>query len=145
LFFLLVTAFTEAGSQADFILSYHGDTGELVPFQALLGPFPVHLLQLSPDFQFLTTFAFPYANVENLAEGQIRFLALDPSEPFFPFSQSYETESTDYDWSGDGRWLLLSETNALRLIAPGAQYDQLIPYNLGGCYDAAWVKAEVAE
>jgi Tol biopolymer transport system component len=45
-----------------------------------------------------------------------------------------------YDWSADGRWLLMTDSYMLHLIDPAGGYQIIHPYDANTtCYMAAWV------
>jgi hypothetical protein len=44
-----------------------------------------------------------------------------------------------YDWSADGKWLILVDDGYLRLIAPAYDYNRLILHDLHRCSHVAWV------
>ncbi len=44
-----------------------------------------------------------------------------------------------YDWSEDGRWLVLAEDDVLRLLAVGESYEQRVLLPEQGCYAVSWV------
>jgi hypothetical protein len=44
-----------------------------------------------------------------------------------------------YDWSQDGRWLLVADQDQLHLITPGHNYNFSIPHNSTNCTGAAWI------
>jgi len=53
--------------------------------------------------------------------------------PFFAPSQSY-------DWSADGRWLIIPiNEKAFNLVAPAQNYQQILPHNLGNCTGIAFI------
>ncbi|MFQ5419895.1 MAG: hypothetical protein ACE5EY_05985 [Anaerolineae bacterium] len=45
-----------------------------------------------------------------------------------------------YDWSGDGRWLIIPVNDkAFNLVALGRDYQQILPHDLGSCSSIAFV------
>jgi hypothetical protein len=49
----------------------------------------------------------------------------------------YPTSTAYFDWSGDSRWLLVAEADALRFIAPEEGYERRVSYELG-CHAVGW-------
>ncbi|MBP8000026.1 MAG: hypothetical protein KA314_10000 [Chloroflexi bacterium] len=43
-----------------------------------------------------------------------------------------------YDWTEDGRWLVLAEDDLLRLLAVGEEYEQRVLLPEPGCYAVGW-------
>jgi len=107
-------------------------------YSAQLTPAGYSPFRLSPDGRWLmvtylvnrnpTEWAF---ELFDLREEEDQQLAV--SYPHYPARFPF------YDWTPDGRWLVIVEDGYLRLAAPGSQYERLTPYHFDACYYAAWV------
>lgn len=107
-------------------------------YSAQLTPAGYSPFRLSPDGRWLmvtylvnrnpTEWAF---ELFDLREEEDQQLAV--SYPHYPARFPF------YDWTPDGRWLVIVEDGYLRLVAPGSQYERLTPYHFDACYYAAWV------
>ncbi|MCA9990690.1 MAG: hypothetical protein KDE29_06765, partial [Anaerolineales bacterium] len=53
--------------------------------------------------------------------------------PLYPGQYPY------YDWSADGRWLLIGDDGYLRLVAPAYDYQRLLPHPYANCLFTAWL------
>ena len=70
--------------------------------------------------------------------GQLFFYDLDSNDWFTVNTMS--NLKTSVDWSENGQWLLITESDHIRLIAPKHQYEQiLIPENSCNIWNAVWV------
>jgi hypothetical protein len=43
-----------------------------------------------------------------------------------------------YDWSDDGRWLVIAGHDVFRLIAPAEEYEQIVPHDFDACPFVRW-------
>jgi hypothetical protein len=43
-----------------------------------------------------------------------------------------------YDWSDNGRWLVIAGDGFFRLIAPAAEYEQVVPHDFDTCSFVRW-------
>lgn len=148
---LLIAATTVGAQTAKYnIFSLRLSTGEatlLQQFERLPSGYPSLLtpagyppFRLSPDGRWLlvtllaspspTTWSF---QLYDLQEGET--LSLNAYYPAYPSKFAF------YDWTPDGRWLVIVEDGYLRLIAPGHGYQKLVSHRLDDCLYVAWVNA----
>lgn len=106
--------------------------------QSTLTPTGYPPFVLTPDGRWLTVvrFADPVTNtwelyLHNVARQETKVITLNyPAYPApFPF----------YDWSADGKWLLLIDDGFLRLVAPDYDYERIITHEYVACRYPAWV------
>jgi hypothetical protein len=76
-----------------------------------------------------------------LANGVLSFFALNPEETIvLPPAENYFVDNLYInDLSQDSRWLVMIESDGVRLIAPGQNYDHTIQLDLEFCYQAVWI------
>lgn len=111
-----------------------GDPSTLTPTG--FPPFSV-----TPDGRWLTAvrFADPVTNrwvmaLHDNVRSETRIITLNyPAYPApFPF----------YDWSKDGRWLLIVDNGFFRLIAPEYDYERIATHDFAACRYPAWIDRE---
>lgn len=51
----------------------------------------------------------------------------------------YTAKRPYFDWTGDGRWLVVVDDGFLRLSAPAYDYQRLIPHDQVACTDVGWI------
>ena len=147
---LLLSATTVGSSTSKYnIFSLRLSTGEarlLQQFERLPSGYPSLLtpagyppFRLSPDGRWLlvtllesatpTTWSFRLYDLQ-----EQRALALSAYYPAYPSQFPF------YDWTADGRWLVVVEDGFLRLIAPAEDYQKLVTHRLDDCLYVAWVE-----
>ncbi|HSM55554.1 MAG TPA: hypothetical protein VK879_05295 [Candidatus Sulfomarinibacteraceae bacterium] len=108
-----------------------GDPSRLTP--AGYPPF-----RFSPDGHWLLV-----TSLERLPATAWQFQLFDlHKENDQAFSVSYPAYPTPfpiYDWTPDGRWLAIIEEGFLRLLAPAAGHERVIPFRFENCLHAAWM------
>ncbi len=139
--FIVASAHPDADPQNAYLLTFRRDTSETTMLIDITDHSLTSPLQFSSDGQKLSFSSFGTLPDSGIDSQMIRVIPLDPTE--MTVGTSIETiilrSGFNYDWSQDGRWLLIPEQNALRFIALGRDYDQSVPYNIDFCYEAAWV------
>ena len=92
----------------------------------------------SPDGQWLT--------VGNLDEKGLNQWTIHVSQingdGAFHFSTNYPGYSFShpfFDWSSDGRWLLIVDEDFIRLVAPTLEFERIIAHDQRACSYPAWV------
>jgi hypothetical protein len=102
------------------------------PAQRTPTGYPPYLL--SPDGRWLVlstlreTWTF---YLHNLARNETTILTTEA--PALPDRFPY------FDWSQNGRWLIIADQGFLRLLAPDYNYERLIPHAFDACLHTAWV------
>jgi hypothetical protein len=93
--------------------------------------------QITQDGQLLAVQTFS----SSAPTGLLTLIPLNPAEKTAdsPIDTYSISAASTGDWSQDGRWLLITEQDSFRLIAPGHNYDHSIPHNLSNCTGAAWI------
>ncbi|MCA9874440.1 MAG: hypothetical protein KC441_12315 [Anaerolineales bacterium] len=120
----------EANGDITLHLQLHGTPNGNPAWLTPLGNPP---FQVSPDGRWLIlsklrdTWTF---TLHDLAQNESQLLTTH--YPPYPMRFPY------YDWSGDGRWLVIADDGFLRLLAPDYDYERLIPYDFDACLFAAW-------
>lgn len=93
---------------------------------------------VSPDGRWLVAVRFAAAatnawelTLVDLTTGETKTLTTNhpPYPAQFPF----------FDWSADGRWLVLVDDGYLRLIAPDHDYERVVAHEFRTCRHVAWV------
>ncbi|MCB9422923.1 MAG: hypothetical protein H6667_24195 [Ardenticatenaceae bacterium] len=125
-----------------YIFSYNVNTDEL-RFLLETGLGESHSLGFSPDGRFLV--------VTGTEDGQQLFyetrndlflydLDTDQVKMFAGTRPGGFTPANTYDWSADGRWLIIVQENqTMTLAAPAYDYEQFIPNSLGNCTNVVWL------
>jgi hypothetical protein len=139
--FIAAAIHPEIESQNNYILAFQRDTAEITVALDMTDNSLGSPLQIILDGQYLAFSSFGAAPISSILAPFIGLIPLEPADMTIGSPiESYRLNSGfNHDWSQDGRWLLLVEQNALRLIAPGHNYDQTIAHNLDFCYEAAWI------
>jgi len=65
--------------------------------------------------------------------GRDRTLQYQVGYPGYSFSQPF------FDWSGDGRWLLIVDETFIRLVAPEAGFERIVAHDKRNCSYPAWL------
>lgn len=132
------------GSFENYLLSFRRGTGEI----SVLLELEAHTL-ISP-FQFMSggqllAFSTGGPRLEGFnTSNYLRLVPLEPETMSVVLSEiSFEPlAGFSFDWSRDGRWLLIVEQDAIRLTAPNQNYNHTITHDVESCYNAAWVNQE---
>jgi hypothetical protein len=104
---------------------------------SLLTPTGYPPFLLSPDGRWLmiSELTEPQTNswtfqLHNIAQNSTNLLTAN-----FP---AYPARYPFYDWTADGQWLLIVDDGFMRLVAPGHDYQRLVPYEFDSCLFTAW-------
>jgi hypothetical protein len=129
---------SETAPQEGYLVAFEAETEEinfwtsLENSESLFAPFKV--IQ-NGQMLFVQSFG------PQLANGVLSFFALNPEETIvLPPAENYFVDNLYInDLSQDSRWLVMIESDGVRLIAPGQNYDHTIQLDLEFCYQAVWI------
>lgn len=125
-----------------YVLSYDLDTRVPVLRLDLLAN-PHHSLGFSPDGRYLLMTGHDQ-NRTRMGDGSAVLLLHDLVENHtvpFVYRLPYFLPSVGYDWTADGRRLVMvMEDNLIAIIDPEQGDVQLLPHSHGSCTSVAWVK-----
>lgn len=140
-FFISASAHPDVEVNVNYILAYRRDLDEVAVLQNL-GQHSLNTpLQIYSNGRVLSFGTFGPTNSSSDINQFVRLIPLQPDE--MEVGNSFEAYNLNagfvFDWSLDGRWLLIAEQSRLRLIVPGTDYDETILHGFDNCYQAAWV------
>ncbi len=99
---------------------------------------------LSPDGRWLTV-AYLADKVSNEWHIQVVEIGGEAQAMYSTYYPGYSFSHPFFDWSSDGRWLLIVDEVFLRLAAPSTGFERVIAHDLRSCAYPAWINRSSAQ
>lgn len=99
---------------------------------------------ISPDGRWLTV-AYLADKASGLWHIQVVEIGGEAQALFSTHYPGYSFSHPFFDWSSDGRWLLIIDEDFMRLAAPATGFERVIAHDLRSCSYPAWINDNRAE